>query len=629
MNSRLKHILLLFCSMNMWIQFLHAQEKTDTGRIASLIRLANQSLENDPAGTKLYAQQATALSRSMHYAKGEGRGLFFLGACEIRNADYKKAADYLTSALKLLLEVKDTVYLIRVYNSFGAIDLSLNREKEVIENDRKALSLARLSHNRRSELFILKNICNFYVEAKDFKTGLYYGNLALQLSRALKSEKDSAYIYDDIGMCYLGLEKYGPAQQYISKALDIQKKLGARRQVVVCLTNLGEILARQEKLDAALGYYQQALQEASAIRDSQFMYMIQLCLGQIYAHQGNYRKAIAYFELCEQYFKSTGDYYQRGLVYTSLAEAYKQLHDYKNALRNKELYAGTKDSILRNSTYVKLARLEKAYDSSQHQARIVMLESAKKLQEERLAHQRQVMLLLIIAALLIISLVVVAFNRMRIKQRIRSEKELSSLERKALQLQMKPHFIFNALGSISGFIAANDTSNALKYLAKFSRLMRYTLESSEMPMVSLEKEIENLENYLKLEQMRFNNKFTYIISCAESVQQDIQIPPMVIQPFLENAILHGITPKDGQGNILISFSREKNKLLCIVEDNGIGRSSRAEETNRTSMGIEITRKRLDILNAGKLNVPSVSLEDLIDSSKNALGTRVTIQFYAS
>lgn len=643
MRHNLKYALYLVCGLTLCCtQVLHAQDslikvytakvqaaKTDTGKAMALIGLSGAVFSYDFNKASQYASDAYAISNRINFSNGIGKSEALLGMCEIRRANYSRATDYLTAALKIAQQVRDTNDLIKIYNSFASIDLSLNLMRESMENSQKALDLAIRSHNMNKQLTLLMNICNFQLEAKNFTEGLKYGWQALQLARKLKNATDSAFIYDDIGMCYAGLEKYAEGRYYISRALEIQEKLGYKRQQIVCLTNIGETYAREENLYKTFDYYNKALSLATETDDSNFVNMIQVALGQIHAHFGRYRQAIKHYQACKAYFAGRRDYYQLGLVYSSLADAYTHLNDYHNAYVNEQLYAGTKDSLMHDSTHTKLGRIEKAYEMARNKAQLYLLQSEKKLKEEQVSHQRQLMLFLALASLLLITLIIVLFKRARTKQRARAEQELSRLERKALQLQMKPHFIFNALGSISGFIASNDTGNALKYLAKFSRLMRYTLESSELQLVSLEKEIENLENYLKLEQMRFNNKFDYTISLDDNVGHDIQIPPMIIQPFLENAILHGITPKEGKGDIRVNFIRERNKLLCVVEDNGIGRSSRPEEKNRTSMGIEITRKRLDILNADKVNSPSICLEDLLDSSEHALGTRVTIQFYAS
>src|SRR5690606_11582282 len=121
-------------------------------------------------------------------------------------------------------------------------------------------------------------------------------------------------------------------------------------------------------------------------------------------------------------------------------------------------------------------------------------------------------------------------------------------------LQMNPHFVFNCLGSISSFIVQNGTDSAIKYLSKFSKLMRLTLEYSKESLIPIDKEIEGLQNYLELEQLRFNNMFDFSITKDPNIEDDMAIPPLLLQPFVENAIIHGLVPKKEKGNINIYFA---------------------------------------------------------------------------
>ena len=150
------------------------------------------------------------------------------------------------------------------------------------------------------------------------------------------------------------------------------------------------------------------------------------------------------------------------------------------------------------------------------------------------------------------------------------QKNLAEYEQKALHLQMNPHFVFNCLGSISSFIVQNGNDSAIKYLAKFSKLMRLTLEYSKEALIQVDKEIEGLRNYLELEQLRFNKVFTFIIRKSENIEDDIALPPLFIQPFVENSIIHGIVPKKTHGSFVVDFSVNQTHLICTITDDGIG-----------------------------------------------------------
>jgi len=210
----------------------------------------------------------------------------------------------------------------------------------------------------------------------------------------------------------------------------------------------------------------------------------------------------------------------------------------------------------------------------------------------------------------------------------------TSLQLKALRAQMNPHFLFNALNSIQNYITSDQTGDAAKYLAKFALLMRQSLEYSDMEIISLEKEIEFLENYLFINQkLRFHNQLEYKIKVDDELEEDIMgVPTMIVQPYVENAIEHGVrSVKDGLVKLEF-YLHDENTLLCVIEDNGIGRVKAArrkmndpELRKHESKGTAITEERLQILNKSKhkgIMVKTIDMED--EYSGRPSGTRVEI-----
>ncbi|MPM27752.1 hypothetical protein SDC9_74266 [bioreactor metagenome] len=246
-------------------------------------------------------------------------------------------------------------------------------------------------------------------------------------------------------------------------------------------------------------------------------------------------------------------------------------------------------------------------------------------------------LMLVLAALLITWLFIRGRVR-KVRQQnevetrvLKIEKEMFDLEQKALRLQMNPHFIFNSLNSIQSYIISNDTENAINYLAKFSQLMRLILTTSREAYIPLSQEISLLKHYLDLENMRFNNRFVYEIRVESGMDTEyIGIPPMIIQPYIENAIIHGfMNKKKGECRLMIQMWEEEDYILCVIEDNGIGREKAMEIKQKSglmqkSQGIIITKERLDILNKQLKNKISVEISDLKDEAGNATGTRVRL-----
>jgi len=244
---------------------------------------------------------------------------------------------------------------------------------------------------------------------------------------------------------------------------------------------------------------------------------------------------------------------------------------------------------------------------------------------------------LLISAIVLFALIY-AFFMMRIynikkKQRLDFERkvEMSKIELKALRSQMNPHFIFNSLNSIQHYIFNTKIEEAIKFLNKFARLVRIILNNSERPTVTVGDDLEALKLYLELEQMRFEDKFEYEIIVDDSVDTDYDImPPLLMQPYVENAILHGLNPAPVKGKLTIRLSSGNNFLICTIADNGIGREKAAEirhtmpVKNYKSLGMKITEDRLKILNEINNSQLSVTITDLKDANNKALGTKVEL-----
>jgi len=196
---------------------------------------------------------------------------------------------------------------------------------------------------------------------------------------------------------------------------------------------------------------------------------------------------------------------------------------------------------------------------------------------------------------------------------------------------MNPHFIFNSLSSINHFILKNEGRTASNYLTRFSRLIRMVLLNSQKTLITLDDELQMLELYLEMERLRFKNSFDYSITFLNTIDRDnIFIPPLLLQPFCENAIWHGLMHKDGPGKLDIELGIENNILNCTITDNGIGREraerikSKSAEKEK-SMGLKITGDRLDLLNRERGIQTFYEIEDLKDEYGSATGTKVTVR----
>jgi LytS/YehU family sensor histidine kinase len=303
------------------------------------------------------------------------------------------------------------------------------------------------------------------------------------------------------------------------------------------------------------------------------------------------------------------------------------------------------DSILSDKVKGKLA----AFTFEQ---RIELLNKEKEIQHIQLQKQSLqrnilvggIIILLLLAAIVFRSIIL---GRKNEKQKLEHELELqrlessetttqllqqaTELEMQALRAQMNPHFIFNSLNSINRFILEENSPQASRYLAKFSRLMRMILQNSQASLISLESELESLELYLNLEVLRFDNHFEYKISVADDLDPSwLKVPPLIIQPYVENAVWHGLMHKEEKGQLDIEVSGEDNYLYVKVVDNGIGRRKAAElasksATKQKSMGLKITADRIAMIRRANSDESVIKINDQVGPDGCAAGTEVIIK----
>ncbi len=236
---------------------------------------------------------------------------------------------------------------------------------------------------------------------------------------------------------------------------------------------------------------------------------------------------------------------------------------------------------------------------------------------------------LLLLIIIVIRIRVNAVRRTKFEKR-ELEQQLLQSELKALRSQMNPHFIFNAINSIQHYVLTNEKDLANKYLVKFSKLMRNILDLSKEELISVKEELETVRLYLEIEALRFNNAFEFTINCPEHVlKSNVLLPPLLIQPFVENAIWHGLLVKEGKKILLIDISEDKGNITIKIDDNGIGRMNamkfRSNEFNRKSLGMEITHSRLEVVKKVHHLDFYYEVVDKLNAAGDAAGTTVIIK----
>jgi LytS/YehU family sensor histidine kinase len=314
-------------------------------------------------------------------------------------------------------------------------------------------------------------------------------------------------------------------------------------------------------------------------------------------------------------------------LYDSLYVNYRRIGDLGKALEYHLLADEIGQEFFKDDYRNTIAAMEADSENEKVQNQIAVLEKDMQLNEIRAGQARNTMI-----GIGILFLVMVSMGLMFLRQnKLKNEFKSNILEQKLLRIQMNPHFMFNALSNIHNLLVQDRTEKASDYLVSFSQLLRNSLESSREDHILLEEEINILRNYLELQQLRYDNKFDFSIETDPDVDtENAIIPPMLIQPFIENAIEHGIKHKEGKGHIITRFKLVKNRLVCEVEDDGIGRQQAWEteyslKKEHKSLATEIIMDRIKILNTKFRQKINLSIIDKLSDTEQPLGTLVRLE----
>lgn len=614
------------------------KSKNDIDKTVLLNALATEYMSNNPQMMKEYAQKALDLSKKIKHRIEEGNAYLNLGNANIILGNYPVALENFSNAQNVF-------------------------ESEINSDSKKDIAV------RNGLARAYGSIGIVFSEQSNYAKALQYHLKAVKIYEAIKDEAKTARIYNNIGIVYQAQKEDFKALEYFVKAQKLQEKIGDKT-VSITTTNIGNIYLRQKNYSKAIEYYTKSKSIFDKNPDPRGLGELYNNLGFYYQENGNSSKAlenwnnaIFQFQTIQDKFGIADTYSYLGDFYFSqknyeealknankalalanelkvleqimnseklLSDIYEKQHNPDQALLHYRLYNIAKDSLTNHENIRKSVQAEMNFDFEKRQALQKEQHEKKEMlySEQNKRHKLQI----IFGALFVLLLFGIGFliyNRMQLKKTLTLQKELAEYEQKALHLQMNPHFVFNCLGSISSFIVQNGTDSAIKYLSKFSKLMRLTLEYSKESLIPIDKEIESLQNYLELEQLRFNKMFEFTITKSEAIEDDLALPPLLLQPFVENAIIHGLIPKKEVGRIDIDFSIQNQSLICTITDNGIG-FEKSQELKASSvsihksMALDITKKRLEMMEAFTSKTSKVEIKELTDSNGNIIGTKVVL-----
>lgn len=504
-----------------------------------------------------------------------------------------------------------------------------NQDEALIYNDSMLYYALQLNDSillfeSKENLANIKSVQNDFLGALD----IYFELLAY--SKKIKSLRFESVTLNNISLIYFKMGDYEEAEKYNLKSLKIREKNKIDDKIYLNYQVLGSVYFLKGNIDESKRYFQEAI-KAVPIGEIQHVISLYNNLASIEYKIGNFDRAKEIYKSCLMHIKTNDPdlhialsavyyniaitlqkqktyhqailYLDSSLVSARLVNSKKDiakaidtksdilqtLKRYDESWELKAEFVKYKDSITEDLKIEAITKLKESQQVKEYKDSLYYMNQLNQEFEKNTKLTKGINIAIVIVSLLLFLVFILYINFYRLK----SKKEKAEMEQSLLRTQMNPHFIFNALNSIQRMYVEGNTDKANDFMADFSQLMRKVLENSSNTKITLQEEIDTLRLYLDLEQLRSKNCFSYTISVDENLSYDVKIPPLIIQPFVENAIWHGVLPlKDKHGEISVNISKKQNEIRVQITDNGIGYEPSQTRSNHLSKGIKITEQRI-------------------------------------
>ena len=563
-------------------------------------------------------QEGIEIPAILHLARAE---YFF------NTGDYNNASQEASFALKLAKSFDENEILAKVLNFFGRYNLRTASFKESIEFFEKSIEL---SKKEKIKGYISRNYSGIADVYNVLGNQKEYRNTLQKIIDTGTEEKDTMFIEDGLyklGSAYLNTSRdFKKADSLLNRCICMALISGDTGYISLSFANLGWNFYLEKNYNEAIKSYEKSLKYS--IPNKRFGDAANALgnLGTIYRDMGKYDQSLKYYNKSIDYASQIEDIYNLSWVYDDMSQLYLMLQDTSKAFKSFVLFKKFSDALIKKSTVQGLSEAKIRYDADTHNKELQLL--SLRIRNQRLMLYGYTGLFLLSIA---IGILIISRAKINAKRRISEmNHKISEITQANLRQQMNPHFIFNTLNSIQYYMYQHDKLATNNYLTKFSSLMRKVLENSQHTAVPLRDELDALNLYLELEKIRFKCKFDYTIKIDEEIDTILyKVPTMLIQPYVENSICHGLMPLEGKGLIKIDMELKKDYISCIIEDNGIGREAANEkksncEKNHNSLGTQIVNSRLDLVNTLYGTSLKTIYTDLKNKDGDPEGTRVEI-----
>jgi len=619
---------------------LQAHPQKDDRRAELLNGLAYLLHTSDPQRSIAYATEVIGFANQLKDRKNLANAYTQQAIARIVTSDLDSAKIWGTRSLELQRELGHKEGIAASISNLGLIYYRLNNYQQALAYFQEAAQLFN-EVGSPTAVMIYLNMSAIYAEIKNFRKAEEYIFLARKKNGETGDKRIEAYALLNLGTLYTDEGDYEKGRQYLDSALYANQVVNDQANIAKVYGNLGSNYSRMKDYRRSNGYYKQALAINNTLENVRSIAANNTGIGENYIMLDSLSLAYSYLSRGLSLGKSAQAIDVQRDASGNLSRYFEQIGRYDSALYYNRQHALLKDSLYNESSQKELTRLELQYDFDLKEQGYIQQQAIDKLQI------KQLWLYGALAIVLVGGVTGYFLNRSRLRGiRMRTEmreqeltlqaetllfqQQLSESELKAIRAQMNPHFIFNVLNSLECYILENDSRSASKLVQQFAQLTRIILENSTQSMVTAEREWLAVQLYVELEDVRFDHTFDYLFEADPSLDLTTFIlPPMLIQPLVENAILHGLRHiPDYRGQLEVRMTQTDGHILITVVDNGIGLATAAKAATapykEKSIGIRGINERLDLLRLHHPeSCPSLTIDEIHENGKT--GTRVCLR----
>ncbi len=572
---------------------------TDSVIVENLIIQSEEEFRRNQKNSEVfdqYLKEAEAIATKHTFYKSLCRIYVLIGKRYRNRSNYTDAIKYHQLALELSNNINDTVLLAELYNQTGVVYRRIDENALAIDMHLKAMNFAEQTKDTFNISVALNGIGNVNLGFGKYHSAIEYFKKSMALSKNSKNMLGIAINTNNIGEAYLQMGKADTALVYFLQSLDYNISISSRLGQSICYNSISDAYLAMGKPTIALDFAIKSLRINRELGDLIYVAVSLARVGKTYYMLGDYTKALSFLNEGLQLAIRIDSKFQAEECSGLMSKVYDARKNSSKALEYYKLRFAYKDSLVNEKNLHHVSTLEALFEAEKKQKRIDELNSKTETQKNEIAQQKLTITGILSVIIMGLLLFIVVIRQNRLKNQFRTLKHKQTL----LRSQMNPHFIFNALSAIQVYILENDMERSSKFLADFAKLMRQVLKNSNFEYITLREEIDTLSYYIELQKLRFITPFVYHVEISSDINQDsILIPPMLMQPFLENAIEHGLRPLGGDGLISLRFKVVGEQLVVEVDDNGIGIHQSNQHKNsdfkHESMALKIIDERLDII----------------------------------